>query len=228
MPGFLALFSVTASLLLALMTAQPALCGEALPDIGSMQLFGTREFRGPLRALTGWTSLIDRAADQTRGFAACDGATADCSAAALSWQMMLERGGQLQGVDRLVWVNRFFNRWPYRMDLEVYGKSDYWASPEEFLSYSGDCEDYSIAKYFALRQLGVPQQQLRIVVLKDAIRNIAHAVLAVAESDKIYILDNLSELVLEDRRYGHYQPQYSVNEQYRWAHIRPAGQLYFK
>ena len=44
---------------------------------------------------------------------------------------------------------------------------------------SGDCEDYAIAKFFALRQLGFGAEQMRIVILWDEIRGIGHAVLAV-------------------------------------------------
>ena len=124
-------------------------------------------------------------------------------------------------------VNAFFNQWPYRLDIEVYGRSDYWASPGEFLKLSGDCEDYSIAKYFALKQLGFETQNMRIVVIKDRIRNIGHAVLAVYMDETVYILDNLSDLVLPHSRYRHYIPQYSVNGENRWAHIQPIGKQGF-
>jgi predicted transglutaminase-like cysteine proteinase len=62
---------------------------------------------------------------------------------------------------------------------------------------------------------------MRIALLKDSIRNIAHAVLAVKLEDETYILDNMSDLVLPHTKYDHYVPQYSVNEFYRWAHISP-------
>lgn len=120
-------------------------------------------------------------------------------------------------------VNALFNKWPYRLDIETYGKSDYWASPNEFLKLSGDCEDYSIIKYFALKQLGFNADNMRIVIVKDRIRNIGHAVLAVFINDTAFILDNLSNLVLPHSKYQHYIPQYSVNGVNRWAHIRPIG-----
>ncbi len=96
-------------------------------------------------------------------------------------------------------VNAYFNRWPYRLDIDVYGESEYWATPQEFLRLSGDCEDYSITKYYALKQLGVPVDRMRIVMLIDTIRGIAHAVLAVKQGDETYVLDNLSDLVLPHR-----------------------------
>jgi predicted transglutaminase-like cysteine proteinase len=59
------------------------------------------------------------------------------------------------------------------------------------------------------------------VALVDTIRNLAHAVLVVYMDDDAYVLDNLTTLVLSHTRYQHYAPQYSVNEVYRWAHVRP-------
>ena len=80
-------------------------------------------------------------------------------------------------------------------------------------------EDYAIAKYYALLELGFKQDQLRIVAVKDMIRNIGHAILAVYLPDNIYILDNQTVMVLPHDRYKHYIPQYSVNEQFRWMHV---------
>jgi predicted transglutaminase-like cysteine proteinase len=123
--------------------------------------------------------------------------------------------------EKLEKVNDFANEWPYKTDWEVWQMSDYWESPGEFLKYSGDCEDYAITKFISLKKLGVPTDKLRIVVLQDTIRNIAHAVLSVQVDDKYYILDSLINMVVEDDMLNHYIPQYSVNTTTRWAHIMP-------
>ncbi len=197
----------------------------AAETIKPAELFNTVEFRGSLKALPKWTKVVAAAQQQVKDFTSCTVADKDCSAAARSWQQMEAKAHTLAPMAQLKWVNRFFNRWPYRLDLETYGLRDYWATPQEFMQFSGDCEDYSISKYFALRRLGYPAARLRIVVLKDAIRNLAHAVLAVYSDGEIYLLDNLSDLVLSHNRYQHYLPQYSVNEEYRWAHIQKMKQL---
>ena len=105
------------------------------------------------------------------------------------------------------------------VDRELYGVSEFWATPREFMKRSGDCEDYSIAKFFVLRDLGFSNDQLRIVILKDRIRGIGHAVLAVYALGDILILDSLSDLIFSHRKYRHYVPQYSMNETTRWAHF---------
>ena len=184
-------------------------------------LFGSHEFRSSLRALPQWTRVMATAEAQIDDMMRCNPEQATCSAAALSWQKIIHEARGLSPFERLKTVNAYFNRWPYRLDIDVYGVSEFWATPQEFLRLSGDCEDYSITKYYALKQLGIPVERMRIVLLIDAIRNIPHAVLAVKHGQESYVLDNLSDLVLPHQRYGHYLPQYSVNENFRWAHIAP-------
>jgi predicted transglutaminase-like cysteine proteinase len=186
-------------------------------------LFGSHDFRSSLKALPNWTRVMAAAEGQVREMNACNPAQGNCSAAAASWQKILREARGLHGIEQLKTVNSFFNRWPYRLDIDVYGVSEYWATPQEFLKLSGDCEDYSITKYYALRQLGVPIEQMRIVMLTDSIRGIAHAILAVTQGDQTYVLDNVSDLVLPHTKYEHYVPQYSVNERFRWAHVSPAA-----
>jgi predicted transglutaminase-like cysteine proteinase len=99
------------------------------------------------------------------------------------------------GEDRLLRpVNRFFNRVPSMTDLAHWGVEDYWATPSETLASDGaDCEDYAIAKYFTLKELGVPISRLRLVYAKTWRSREAHLVLAYypdLRADPL-ILDNL-------------------------------------
>jgi predicted transglutaminase-like cysteine proteinase len=184
-------------------------------------LFGSHEFRSSLRALPQWNRVMTQAEAQVATMMACAPDREECSAAALSWQKIIREARSLPEFERLKAVNSYFNRWPYRLDVDVYGMSEYWATPQEFLRLSGDCEDYCITKYYALKLLGVPVERMRIVLLIDNIRNLPHAILAVRYNDESYVLDNLSDLLLPHQRYQHYLPQYSVNERFRWAHIAP-------
>lgn len=190
------------------------------PKAKSVKLFGSIEFKSSLKSLPQWTRVLSVADRQTRQLSKC---RKSCPPAARNWQKALHMSAGESPMGKLKAINRFFNKWPYRLDIEGYGMTDYWATPEEFLKLSGDCEDYSITKYFALKQLGFSHHDMRIVVVRDRIRNIGHAVLAVYLDDTAYILDNLSNLVLTHNTYSHYVPQYSVNETNRWAHIKPVG-----
>ncbi|MDE6734019.1 MAG: transglutaminase-like cysteine peptidase [Desulfovibrio sp.] len=196
--------------------AHPAAQGAAGHGI---KLFGTVEFRRPLSTLPGWLDVIDRNAKSPifspeRQFNRTT-----------TWKILRDRAQGKSPRDVLKLVNTFWNTWPYREDVVNWGKPDYWAVPAQFLKKSGDCEDYAIAKYFTLKELGIPPEDMRIVVLRDTIRNLAHAVLVVYLDGEAYVLDNLSNVVQPHSRLRNYVPQYSVNENGRWTHIkrRPAG-----
>ena len=84
-----------------------------------------------------------------------------------AWKDIKAKLSGMSPLEQVKAVNVLINRWPYRTDMDVWGVMDYWETPVEFFQKSGDCEDFAIAKYFALRDLGFPASQMRIVVLKD-------------------------------------------------------------
>jgi len=91
-------------------------------------------------------------------------------------------------------VNGYFNRLRSITDLAHWGVEDYWATPAEFLaSDGGDCEDYAIAKYFTLKELGIPISRLRLVYVRTWRANAAHMVLAyyATPDAEPLIMDNL-------------------------------------
>ncbi|HIN81988.1 MAG TPA: hypothetical protein EYN01_03540 [Chromatiales bacterium] len=116
-------------------------------------------------------------------------------------------------------ANRFFNQWDYKNDQLNWGKEDWWTAPVIFMERSGDCEDYAIAKYFALRSIGFAADTLRIVIVRDVYRNLAHAVLLVQFDGHNYILDSLFDTVLQAADLTQYKPVYSINETHRWLHL---------
>lgn len=122
--------------------------------------------------------------------------------------------------DTLNRVNQFFNsRMRFRDDIAVWGQQDYWATPIEFLRKgAGDCEDYALAKYFTLREMGVPASQLRITYVKALQLNQAHMIVAwYATPDAIpLILDNLKTTILPATQRNDLLPVYSFNEQGLW------------
>jgi predicted transglutaminase-like cysteine proteinase len=193
---------------------------------GQAGLFGTMEFQAAsLRALPQWNRVLEKMRTEKGQLLACAREPGRCSNATLrSFRDGVAPAAGLGRRQQVETVNRYFNRWPYKLDQEIYGVSEYWATPSEFLSKSGDCEDYAIVKFYALQALGFRNDEMRVVALFDRIRGIGHAVLAVYIDNDILILDNLSDFVFSHSRYGHYEPQYSVNETDRWAHIgRPGG-----
>ena len=196
----------------------------ATPGIASAQnrlgLFGSLEFRtGSIDAIPQWTSVLDRIEQQRVTYAACD--QGDCPHAGVrGWRQQVADLAGADPIRQLEVINRFANHaMPYLEDSQNYGRSDYWATPLEFLDRSGDCEDYSILKFVSLLELGFSNDQMRIVVVEDTLRRLPHAVLSVQIGDDVYILDSLFDVVLPHQRVTQYAPQYSVNMTARWAHI---------
>jgi len=116
-------------------------------------------------------------------------------------------------------VNEFFNRVRFISDKKHWRRNDYWATPVEFLSTNGgDCEDFSIAKYFTLRELGVPDEKLRITYVKALRLNQAHMVLAYYETPESepLILDNLIDQIRPASRRHDLLPVYSFNGKNLW------------
>lgn len=120
-------------------------------------------------------------------------------------------------------VNDYANSKPYISDNKNWGTSDYWETPVEFQKRGGDCEDFAIAKYAALRALGVPEERLRVVILHDNVKNIPHAILVVYTDDGIYALDNQIKTLVDANSEGRYRPIFSINRNGWWLHSDPGA-----
>ena len=111
-------------------------------------------------------------------------------------------------------VNDFFNNVKYNSDQKIYGVSDYWATPIEFLARDeGYCEDYVIAKYFALEYLGVPTSKMFLSYVKVKKSNEAHMVLSYFETptSEPIILDSLKKVILLASKRDDLTPVFNFN-----------------
>ena len=191
--------------------------GQAAP----IRLFGTVEFRSPIKNLPRWERVLG--SEIKRPTFVPGGLDLDVKNPTVQqhWVALRDRIKGAPLAEKAAEVNKFFNKWPYKTDMEIYSVEDYWATPREFIEKSGDCEDYAISKYYALRELGVPPELLRVAAVKDTIRNLGHAVLVVFMDGDAYVLDNLTNLVLSHRRMTRYAPQFTVNEAFLWRHVVP-------
>jgi len=139
------------------------------------------------------------------------------------WQQLLQDSKALPAPDRLKRVNEFFNRRiRFASDQEIWHQSDYWATPMETLSKgAGDCEDFTIAKYFTLLNVGISVEQLRLIYVKARIGGMnsnvqqAHMVLAYYASPDAepLILDNLITDIRPASRRADLSPVFSFNSQ---------------
>ena len=185
-------------------------------------LFGRKEVRGgSLSSLPKWVSVVQKMKRQKSTLVDCALNKPDCPPEARQhWDRIINEAKGLSKAGKIRAVHKYFNAWPYKLDIANYHVNDYWATPMEFMRRSGDCEDYSIAKFYALLQLGFKNDDMRIVAVVDMIRHRGHAVLAVKYKGKTLILDNTTPLVNEDIKFKPlYRASYSVNETTRWLHL---------
>jgi predicted transglutaminase-like cysteine proteinase len=137
----------------------------------------------------------------------------------LAWRKLIDDSRSLPIVDQLTQVNNFFNQMDFVDDMTLWGKEDYWATPIEFLGMqAGDCEDFTIAKYFTLRELGVPDEKLRLVYVKALKLNQHHMVLAYYHKPTSVpvLLDNLDKELKPASKRNDLLPIYSFNAENLW------------
>ncbi|WP_249344288.1 transglutaminase-like cysteine peptidase [Marinomonas sp. CT5] len=137
----------------------------------------------------------------------------------LTWRRLINESQSLSIVDKLTKVNDFFNQMDFVDDMTLWGKEDYWATPIEFLGMqAGDCEDFTIAKYFTLRELGVPDENLRLVYVKALKLNQHHMVLAyyLKPTSVPVVLDNLDKELKPATQRKDLLPIYSFNAENLW------------
>ncbi|WP_028773629.1 transglutaminase-like cysteine peptidase [Shewanella waksmanii] len=136
-----------------------------------------------------------------------------------AWFNVLEEAKTLSEIDKVTKVNNFFNLFRFVDDIKLWGEANYWATPMEFIGVNGgDCEDFSIAKYFTLLQLGLPEDKLRITMVKATSVNQYHMVLAYYETPGAIplVLDNLDRKIKPATQRTDLIPVYSFNGRQLW------------
>jgi len=130
--------------------------------------------------------------------------------------------------EKLEKINLFVNDKIRRFDddINIWGQSDYWATPLESLGReAGDCEDYSIAKYVFLRELGIPNEKLRLTYVRAKIGgpnsriSQAHMILSYYPTPNAepLILDNLIISIRPASRRPDLVPIFSFNSEGLWT-----------
>lgn len=184
-------------------------------------LFGYNEFKhDSFKPLPQWQRILIAMDTEKNELKSCDADVRLCSSSKMAaWRSKL---AAQQGRSRdiaIMNVNQFANAFQPVDDKQNWQKQDYWASPVEFIQKSGDSEDFAIFKFSSLREIGIQNEDMRIVIVKDALRNTEHAVVAIYQNSDITILDNIYDNPRSHSKLSQYIPVYSMNETNRWIHI---------
>lgn len=183
-----------------LAVAEPfGLATRALPD-------------GPLSAK--WLNVERAIEDELKIIAQCRNDRTNCaSPQALQFLKIVDEASTQTGLARVGEINRAFNLAIRPMsDQAQYGVEDLWTSPLATLAAgAGDCEDYAIAKFVALREAGVLPDDLRLVILRGTASGEDHAVVAARVDGRWRMLDNRYFLMLEDSDVTKFQPVFAID-----------------
>jgi predicted transglutaminase-like cysteine proteinase len=162
-----------------------------------------------------WLGVERKLDDERVQLALCEGDPDRCvSPAALQFLAIVDAGKAREGRARLGEINRAINLAIRPMsDFAQYGQLDVWSSPLVTLTTgAGDCEDYAIAKFVALRQAGISPDDLRIVIMRDTLRGEDHAVAAARLDGHWLTLDNRRMAMVEDANVRNFRPIFVIDQ----------------
>jgi predicted transglutaminase-like cysteine proteinase len=190
--------------------------GSAAPVSKSSEPFGAFAaliYGGGLRDK--WLNVERTLDDERVQLALCDGDRERCaSPAALQLLAIVDNARAREGRARIGEINRAINLAIRPMsDLAQYGQVDVWNSPlVTFTHGAGDCEDYAIAKFVALRLAGIASDDLRIVVVHDTLSGEDHAVAAARLDGHWLTLDNRRMAMVDDVNARNYRPLFVIDQ----------------
>jgi predicted transglutaminase-like cysteine proteinase len=162
-----------------------------------------------------WLGVEHQLDDERVQLSLCDGDRERCvSPAALRLLAIVDTARTRDGRARIGEINRAINLAIRPMsDLAQYGQIDVWTSPlVTFAHGAGDCEDYAIAKYTALRLAGIAAEDLRIVIMHSDIHDEDHAVAAARLDGHWLTLDNNRMAMIEDADLRNYRPIFVIDQ----------------
>ena len=162
-----------------------------------------RKWRGVEAALVKEQAVLDQ----------CRADAANCAPHAAQFLRLINAVSSKSGREKLDEANRNVNAAiHYVSDLAQHGEADRWSAPlATFASGKGDCEDYAIAKFVALRLAGVAPDALRIVIVHDPMRGEDHAIAAAKLDGRWLTLDNRRMAMIEDGDAKNYRPLFVID-----------------
>jgi predicted transglutaminase-like cysteine proteinase len=164
-----------------------------------------------------WRKIKANVEAEMRELAKCRAEPDRCNAAERRFETIVKEARSKNGRAKIEFVNERINgEIRYEPDTAQWGAEDAWSLPidvnkEGSLNTGvGDCEDYVLAKYAALHQAGVPDENLRMVLVRDNAISADHAVLAVRFDKQWLILDNRWNKLFEDKELKQFKPLFVV------------------
>ena len=191
-------------------TDAPAFQSPALPEPFGLTTLGVDS--GDV--LTKWTSVEADIRAESDVLSRCRTSAELCPAAAQRFLAIVAQGRALTGRARIGVINRAINLAIRPMsDLAQWGVIDRWSAPLVTLTTGrGDCEDYAIAKYVALKEAGIAAEDVKLVIVRDLGFGGEHAVVAVRLDGHWIMLDNRWLTLVEDSKVRQIAPLFVLDQ----------------
>jgi predicted transglutaminase-like cysteine proteinase len=181
--------------------------------------FGLFTFRAPEGPLwVKWRKVEADMRAEAPALARCRTEPEHCTAAATRFVAIIKEAAVRRGRARLKFVNEQVNAAiRYTSDMAQWHEADVWSAPLDkdnegsFQTRLGDCEDYAIAKYFALREAGLDASDLRLMLVRDNWAHLDHAVLAARLNGHWLVLDNRWSRLIEAADLKQFVPLFALN-----------------
>ena len=144
--------------------------------------------------------------------AKCQANLDECTSSSRKFAEIVKEAESQEGLGKVALINAVINALiDYEPDRNQWGVADQWTAPfinkkGAFETGHGDCEDYALAKYVALRQAGVRSEDVRMVLVHDYAVRVDHAILAVRYDNRWLILDNRWDKLVEDKELTQFKP----------------------
>jgi predicted transglutaminase-like cysteine proteinase len=160
-----------------------------------------------------WRSAANRLPTESAILARCRADSAKCSPAAAKFLAIIDRAAKQKGWTRIAEINRAINLDIRPVsDVTQYGAAPLWPTPlMTFAANAGDCKDYAVAKFVALRELGLSADDLRIVIVHIRASAEYHALTAVRYDSHWFVLDNRTSTIKRDSDVADYEPLFVVD-----------------
>jgi len=194
----------------AVTDVQPAL--QEIPAAGP-EPFGLFPFRAPEGLPSRkWRGVESDLIKEEKVLERCRAGADGCPSYAAQFLRLINAVKSKSGRAQLYEANRGVNAAiRFVADITQYGEVDRWSAPlATFATAKGDCEDYAIAKYVALRDAGFPIDDLRVMLVRDRTLRQDHAVLAARLDGRWLILDSLRAELIEDSRIPNFTPIFAI------------------
>jgi predicted transglutaminase-like cysteine proteinase len=197
---------------------------DASPNFGvatsSDEPFGLYTFKAPDgRLSTKWQRVQAVIRDEAHVLVRCEFSKDRCSNGELRFAQILKEAAALTGKAKIEFINQKINSAiRYTSDIAQWSDPDVWSAPTtangkgSFDTGKGDCEDYAIAKYTALKASGIAVENLRILLVRDRTVGMDHAILATRHAGRWVLLDNRWDRLIDDTDATQFVPLFAMND----------------